>query len=270
MRKHRSTLVALSALVIGTLFTSPSLAVADTSHDVTSLVISAHSPEGVSSQMTLTFDEPTEVADILAVASSFGATDVVVDAEGAQAQVTSEPSPVHDMPMPSVDGENMTVQGPTVNGQRSIARESEQSSAAAGAANSAIYCNHHYKFNDSQGRFDVQRRCGGTTAPWGYRLSGSVRAIAAGPVSETGMDYTLDGVQQLRQAPHPDEPAGYRFHGTFRGNRGGKVLKGGSVLKFDDTFRFRHNVGPGGNAVLNIFGRLAFKARAYPLPPGSP
>lgn len=117
-----------------------------------------------------------------------------------------------------------------------------------------IYCNRSYTFSDSNVRFDVQRRCDLTVAPWGLRLQPNVRSICAGPASEAGMYWSRNGTTQPRQSPHV-QPCDYIFHGRFN-----PTVRGDEV-GYQNMFTFRHNVGPGGRARVTVSGNLWFRGR---------
>lgn len=77
-----------------------------------------------------------------------------------------------------------------------------------------IYCNKLYTFTDPNGKYTIQHRCAGSTGPWSYTISPGVCALVVGPVSESGMTWRRNGVQQSRQAPHV-VGCGYIVHGTY-------------------------------------------------------
>ena len=86
---------------------------------------------------------------------------------------------------------------------------------AAGPAGESLLCDRLYAFGDRAGEFTLQHRCGGNTAPWGYRIAAPLRAIAITPVTEQGVDWTRNGVPQYRMSPHV-EAADYSFTGPSR------------------------------------------------------
>lgn len=121
--------------------------------------------------------------------------------------------------------------------------------APAAPSGALIHCNKGYSFPDSNGTYTIQHACGGTTAPWGFKISSSLCSIAISPVSEQGMDWTRNGVRQPRQAPHPVVPCGYQFHGTY------SPARDFDKISYSDTMTFRVSVGGStGTATLNIYG----------------
>lgn len=117
----------------------------------------------------------------------------------------------------------------------------------------AIHCNSSYSFSDADGRFSVQRRCGSTLVPWGYKFSATLQSICVDyTVDETGLRWWRNGARQTNQSPHNNRGCGYQFHGTLN------PVPIGSLVRYADDYSFRHSVGGGGNAALNINGKLEF------------
>lgn len=134
-----------------------------------------------------------------------------------------------------------------------------------GPTGNRLLCNNFYRWSDANGVFTLQHQCRGTTAPWGFWLSSGLASHVVGLVTETGMNWRRNGVQQPRMAPHT-VGATYTFHGTFSNS------PDGTSISYDDHFRFRHNIGPGGNADLHVFGSFVLTGTP-PAPscqPGSP
>ncbi len=118
---------------------------------------------------------------------------------------------------------------------------------AAGPAGESLLCDRLYAFGDRAGEFTLQHRCGGNTAPWGYRIAAPLRAIAITPVTEQGVDWTRNGVPQSRMSPHV-EAADYIFHGTFPNS------PDGTVITYSDHYSFRHGMSGGGDVNISIKG----------------
>lgn len=122
-----------------------------------------------------------------------------------------------------------------------------------GGSYKSIFCNIGYSFGDGNGTYSVQRRCGSDKAPWGYKMSPALRRICVHwTVYESGMRWVRNGVRMSQMSPHGPVPCDYHFHGTYTVNRGAKVT-------YDDSISFRHNMGPGGNATINLSGSLWFR-----------
>ena len=114
-----------------------------------------------------------------------------------------------------------------------------------------LACNTFNSWIDRNGEYTLQHACGGSTAPWGYRLSSNIRSIIVGDVSETGMAWWHNGTKKPTQAPHV-VGAGYGFHGTYN------PVKKGYYIRYQDEFYFRHDVGGGGNGHVTIKGKWYF------------
>lgn len=82
---------------------------------------------------------------------------------------------------------------------------------------------------------------------WGFRFSEKIKAMAAGPVSEQGMSWWRNTVEQARNAPHV-VPADYLIHGTFQ-----RVYVD-DIIDYQDFFVFP--MANGGSARLSIAGSL--------------
>ena len=111
-----------------------------------------------------------------------------------------------------------------------------------------LICNKAHLFTDGDGTFSFQHACGGTTGPWGYRLSAGLCTIVISDVTESGMAWTRNGTRQGRQSPHV-ETCRYQFHGNFNPD------KDFDLISYSDTFVFRVDVGgETGTADLDIKG----------------
>jgi hypothetical protein len=97
-------------------------------------------------------------------------------------------------------------------------RPSTTPTPAAAPSGALIHCNKYYSFPDANGTFHIQHACGSSTAPWGYNISPALCAAVVAPVTESGMNWTRNGVAQPRQAPHV-VGCTYQFHGTFNPGR---------------------------------------------------
>lgn len=183
------------------------------------------------SEVILELDQPSSEAAIkVELARAF---------DGAQEITTSSGTLHMVLPDPSIE--------------TSTKSEQSDSAAARTPGYHAIYCNSSYAFVDADGRFSVQRQCGSRLVPWGYRFSSALQSICVNyTVDESGMRWWKDLYRQPNNAPHPNYGCGYQFHGTLN------PVPVGSLVKYEDDFTFRHNVGGGGNASLHITGKLEF------------
>jgi hypothetical protein len=111
-----------------------------------------------------------------------------------------------------------------------------------------LYCDNAYSFSDSDGNYTFQHACGGTTGPWGYKISSGLCAEIVSNVTESGMSWTRNGANQARQAPHV-EGCTYQFHGTYSPD------DDYDFITYSDTLAFEIDVdGDTGTATLNITG----------------
>lgn len=99
--------------------------------------------------------------------------------------------------------------------QNAISRRLAASPDGRGPSGAYLYCNHAYSFSDSDGTFTFQHKCGGTTGPWGYRLSSGLCSLVVSDVAEKGMTWTRNGKRQGANAGHPAEYCGYQYHAAF-------------------------------------------------------
>lgn len=122
-----------------------------------------------------------------------------------------------------------------------------------GGSAKSIFCNIGYTFGDSNGSFSLQRRCGSNKAPWGFKLAPSLQSICInGTVNEPGMRWVRNGQAQSMMAPHTGVYCNYQFHGTF-------TVSKGDFVSYNDSVKFRHNLGSGGNATVNFGGYVRFR-----------
>ncbi len=114
-----------------------------------------------------------------------------------------------------------------------------------------LSCGNDLSNSDSNGTLTLQYNCSTKTrtVPWGYNLSAAVRKIVVGTVAEDGLRWWKNGSSMPKNAGHV-VAAGYHFHGTM------KPVANGNTLDYQDVFKFRHNVGSGGSAVLTFAGTV--------------
>lgn len=193
------------------------------------------------SALELTFDRPVPAAEAAAYRRQLAGP-------GAVLRPGAEGSLVAEVPVRQVA---TSVGAP--------ARPAGDAVTAAGPSGQRLLCNNFYRWSDTNGVFTLQHQCRGTTAPWGFWLSSYLASHAVGLVTETGMTWKKNGVQQPKMAPHTVVPT-YTFHGTFSNS------PDGTAISYEDHFRFRHNIGPGGSIDLRIFGSFVLTGT----PPGQP
>jgi hypothetical protein len=111
-----------------------------------------------------------------------------------------------------------------------------------------LYCDQAYSFSDSDGTYAFQHACGGTTGPWGFKMSSGLCAITTGSVAESGMSWTRNGANMPQQAPHV-EGCTYIFHGTYNPDNDY------DFMTYNDVLTFRIDIsGQTGTATLDIKG----------------
>lgn len=189
---------------------------------------STASGPGFSSSVVVAFDNPPSSADKQKLNSLFGPSVRVASSRDIGVLISNQSKG-------SV---------PTAAGSGAVLN-----SSSVGFAKFA--CNHLYSFSDSDGTYTVQHACGGSTAPWGFKLSSSIRSIVVGNVAESGMSWYKNYGKQPTQASHLVDPA-YQFHGTYN------PVRMNDKVNYSDSFSFRHNVGGGGSAVVSISGAWYF------------
>lgn len=96
-----------------------------------------------------------------------------------------------------------------------------------------LYCNHAYSFSDSNGTFTFQHKCGGTTGPWGYRLSAGLCSLVVSDVAEKGMTWKRNGTTEPRNAAHPAEYCGYQYHAAFNPDHDYDFINYSDTLDFE-------------------------------------
>lgn len=117
-----------------------------------------------------------------------------------------------------------------------------------------VYCDKEYIVRDSLGKYTVQRACGNSVSPWGWKMSAELQKYCASDVFESGMKWTKNGSNMPMGSPHT-EGCAYPFHGSYN-----PVVKGDKI-SYDDSFKFRHNIGQGGWMQVNIFEDLWYKGK---------
>lgn len=119
---------------------------------------------------------------------------------------------------------------------------------AAGPQGAYLYCDNAYSFPDSDGTYTFQHACGGTTGPWGYKMSSGLCGETISEVTESGMSWTRNGTNQARQAAHV-EGCTYQFHGTYNPD------DDYDFITYSDKLTFEVEVdGDTGSADLSITG----------------
>jgi hypothetical protein len=132
------------------------------------------------------------------------------------------------------------------------------STAAGPTGGEFLVCNKVHSFSDSDGTYTIQHACGGTTGPWGYRISAGVCSFTISDVHETGMAWTRNGTRQGTQAQHT-EYCGYQFHGTYNPEHDF------DSIAYSDDFTFTVDIdGDVGSADLNINGSFYSAACSNP------
>jgi hypothetical protein len=141
-----------------------------------------------------------------------------------------------------------------VGSQPSVSPDSKTVSAASTSHDGyeRLPCNSSKTFGDAYGTYSVQKACGKSTAPWGWKMTSAWQSHVVGTVSESGMAWTRNGKTQSQQSPHPNHARDYQFHGTYN------PVNGNDNVKYSDHFSFRHNIGSGGTAKINIAGKWYF------------
>jgi hypothetical protein len=118
--------------------------------------------------------------------------------------------------------------------------------------NEYLSCEGYINRTSNEGRFTLAYNCFGGygTLPWSFRLSPQVQAIVVGNVNEDGLWWWRNGVRQAKNAPHPNAPRNYLFHGTLN------PVYHYNHVQYQDYISFRHNIGPGGRGSVTIAGAV--------------
>jgi RHS repeat-associated protein len=111
-----------------------------------------------------------------------------------------------------------------------------------------IHCNQKMSSRNTDGVMTLAHYCPGRTMPWGYLINPSFyRNIAGGVVYEGGLIYTVNWGSIQKNAPHPDEPEWYNFHGNM------SSVGINSYVDFADEIQF---FTWGGTGAIFIYGEV--------------
>lgn len=234
--RKNSSLAILGALTTALVVAQSSPGFAEESVPVTTLTITSDGFEESDAILVIDLDQPMEATEVDDALSEMGVDPATLSIVGETASVVDHSAQI-------VHGRRPPPKGGKPGGDVS---------AAAGPTGQDLYCLASYAWSDSNGSFSLQHKCGGSTAPWGYKFSLSLRNIVTGYVFEHGMWYSVNGTGMGRGATHY-VPDSYQFHGTF--SRTNDYTR----VRYDDYFTFRVNVGgrPGDGA-LSIAGSFRF------------
>lgn len=113
-------------------------------------------------------------------------------------------------------------------------------------------CSQELAKSDTNGQWRLRYACFPEYAVlnWDYRLSPAAQATVVGLITERGLSWWRNGIEQLQSTGHPQELAIYRFHGVM------KKVWNGDVLDYQDYISWRHNIGPGGRAAVTFAGSV--------------
>lgn len=100
---------------------------------------------------------------------------------------------------------------------------------------------------DSNGHIEMQHKCGSNKSPWGFWINNNIQKRITGKVKERGMDSTVAGKRQGRQADHKVDK-NYHFHGTF-------TAKDNHTIQYSDKFSFPVGLDIG---TIKIAGKVKF------------
>ncbi|WIB60644.1 hypothetical protein DEJ13_02105 [Curtobacterium sp. MCLR17_007] len=129
--------------------------------------------------------------------------------------------------------------------QSSRAVSAAAAPAVAGPQGAKLLCNKFYKFSDANLSYTVQHQCGGSTVPWGIKLSPADCATVVGDVVEAPQHWTKNGATQKAQSGHTEECV-YQFHGNYSGSPDGTHIAYSGLY----TWRVKGN----GTATLQVYG----------------
>lgn len=241
MSTHIARAVVITLATFGAATGSVSAARADDSASavIRTLVIESHGEGASNSSLKLSFDAPIDTVGAARALASIGADPASLVVSGSNASAVTETV---------MTAKSMPSSVPVVRQPQQL---NALTSGPSGGVN--LRCNYYYRWSDGNGTFTLQHACGGTTAPWSFKISSALQAIAASTVRESGMAWSKNGVSMPRQAPHV-VAANYLFHGTY------DPAPDGSHILYQDTFSFRHNVGGGGDALVSINGDFRLTA----------
>jgi hypothetical protein len=129
--------------------------------------------------------------------------------------------------------------------QSSTVSRAAASPSVASPQGAKLLCNKFYKYSDSKVSYTVQHQCGGTTIPWGIKLSPALCAAATSNVTEAGQIWSKNGKTQSKQSGH-NVVCSYQFHGNYSNS------PDGSHIAYSDVFTWR--VAGNGTATLQVYG----------------
>lgn len=243
----RRLLAALSVVAVAMLnhsLVAPAVA-DDTSAgpEITQAVLAEEGRAGAVSNVTITFDEPTDSVDVEAQLEELFQEPMTMEVSGNTAYEQGAPAEPLKVPR----------RLKKIRGLNAVSARTDSN-----YGDKVIHCNQFYALVNSHGRFTVQRECGVRAAPWSYKLSAGMRDLCTSYVAETGLQWTKNGVSQPANASHL-VPDNYLFHGTFRGHSG---VGAGDDVRYWDYFSCRHSIAGGGDVLLKIFGTLRFRRAA--------
>lgn len=237
-RRRRAGAATIGVLAAALVVAQSAPALAEELDQVTTLTISSDGHEESDATLVVTLDEPIAPSEVEDAMVDLGVDPADLSIEGDTAVV--------------VDESAETVLDRGAAGPPPGTSQTGDVSVMAGPTGQDLYCWASYAWGDSNGRFSLQHACGGSTAPWGYKISLTLRNIITGYVYEHGMRYYVNGVNMGRANPHyvPDDN---NFHGTF--SRTYDYTR----VAYDDYFTFRVNVGGRlGDGALSIAGNFRF------------
>lgn len=119
----------------------------------------------------------------------------------------------------------------------------------------ALACGQDITRTDTNGTFHLRFQCLPTQGllNWGFTFNPQWRAMAIGPVTESGLRYWQNGTQKSDNSDH-EVPVDYIFHGTVP-----NVFVGDDI-EYQDFFTFRANFGANtGTARIAIAGSVILK-----------
>lgn len=126
----------------------------------------------------------------------------------------------------------------------------EPGGTATHATNSKTFklkCSTPFGQIDSNGHIEMQHKCGSNKSPWGFWINDNIQKRITGKVKERGMDSTVAGKRQGRQADHKVDK-NYHFHGTF-------TARDNQTIQYSDKFSFPVGLDIG---TIKIAGKVKF------------
>ncbi len=227
-----ASLLSVAVLTAAVLLSQTQNAVADEPGQISTLTVDGEGFNQSNADLVLNFDTSISAVQVEDVLQSIGVDPLSLHVDGSQATATS---------MAQQSTSVMPTSAPS-------ARLSVTATPMAGPTGGAsLRCNQYYSWADGNGTYTLQHACGGTTAPWSYRIAAPLQSVIVGNVSESGMSWTRNGTAMPRQAPHT-VGASYLFHGTYN------PAPDGSHILYQDTISFRHNISGGGSGIISFNG----------------